>query len=311
MGVAKQLRSLPVWLVAQGLLVAVLFVVLCRVFFSGQSEPAALRPPVFHDISALDDGDVEQIDAWLQEQVALAQYPSLSVAIVCDGRVVYRRAFGFEDVEAGRQATPETSYHVASVTKVFTAALAVLLHERGVVNLDKPVVDYLPAGVSISTTPKVGATITLRQLASHTSGLPRDLGTPVQSVEGRYALEPQLLYGQLAKVKLVDDPGTSCAYSNLGIGLLGLALERAAGKPYDELLIELVCAPLQLQHTAIQPTDQHHVARGYSSEVPRRPEEHSYRNRLAASGGLITSAPDLAQFLLSQMEPGVFSREAL
>ena len=86
-------------------------------------------------------------------------------------------------------ATASTPFHVASVTKVFTASLAVMLHEQGVVDLDQPVATYLPEDVRISTTPELGATITLRQLASHTSGLPRGVPGKVQLVEGRHPSE--------------------------------------------------------------------------------------------------------------------------
>lgn len=270
-----------------------------------------LRAPGFDDVSAFADRDVARVDAWLQEQVALAKYPSLSVAIVRDGKMVYQGAFGFENLKANRKATPETSYHVASVTKAFTASLAMLLHERGVVDLDQPVVKYLPNDVSISTRPEIGAAITLRQLASHTSGLPRGVPGAVQSVEGRYQLEPERLYQHLAKVRLESDPGAEELYSNLGFGLLGHALEQAAGKPFDQLLKEVVCDPLRLERTAIQAHDRLRVATGYSGGFLRLETEHSYRQRLSPSGGLIASAPDLAVFLAAQMKPGLFSSEIL
>src|SRR5690606_1536121 len=83
--------------------------------FDDFQAPIEPRAPDFHDVSAFGDDDLARIDAWLQEQVDLAQYPSLSVAIVRDGGIVYQAAFGFENLEAARQATVETSYHVASV----------------------------------------------------------------------------------------------------------------------------------------------------------------------------------------------------
>lgn len=270
-----------------------------------------LRAPEFDDVSAFDDGDVGRIDAWLREQVALGQFPSLSVAVVRDGKTAYIRSFGFEDIKARRKATPESSYNVASVTKAFTASLAVILHDRGVVDLDQPAVKYLPVEVSISTSPDAGAKITLRQLASHTSGLPRGIPGRVQSVEGRYELEPKRLYDHLANVALDFDPGADEGYSNLGTGLLGHVLERAAGKPFDQLLQELVCEPLHMQSTAIQVDDRLHVVTGYSSSRPRRPAKHSYVERLAPSGGLVASVTDLAKFLSAQMKPGLFTSEML
>ncbi|XZE36098.1 serine hydrolase domain-containing protein [Pirellulaceae bacterium SH501] len=270
-----------------------------------------LRPPEFDDVSAFGEDETSRVDAWLQDQNSLAKYPSLSVAVVRDGEIVYRGAFGFEDIKADRKATPQTLYPVASVTKAFTASLAVILHDRGVIDLDQPVVKYLPTNVSISTTPELGATITLRQLASHTSGFPRGVPGPVQSVEAWYDLEPQRLYAHLASIKLESDPGTAEEYSNLGFGLLGHALERAAEKPFELLLQELVCNPLQLKTTAIPTDDKLRSATGYDSSGWRFETNASFRERLASSGGLVTSVEDLAKFLSAQMKPGVFSSEML
>ncbi len=307
----KRNRAKTAWIIF-AVLIAVISVV-AAVFnsFNDSSANSPLRSPPFDDISAFNEADLVRIDAWLQEQFTLGNYPSLSIAIVRRDAVVYRRSFGFEDIKAGRKATPETSYHVASVTKAFTASIAAILHARGVIDLDQPVAKYLPAGVTISTRPAVGATITLRQLASHTSGLPRGVAGPVQSVEGRYQLEPQRLYDHLAKAKLQFDPGADELYSNLGFGLLGHALELAAGKPFDLLLQETICDPLQLEHTAINENDKLRIATGYSSFNPRWEEKHSYRERLAGSGGLITSAADLAKFLSAQLKPGFFTTEML
>ena len=186
-----------------------------------------------------------------------------------------------------------------------------MLHESGVVDLDQPVVNYLPEDVSVSTTPEVGAKITLRQLASHTSGLPRGVPGRVQSVEGWYELEPQRLCDHLANVSLGSDPGSEELYSNLGFGLLGHALERAADKPFDQLIQELICDPLRLEGTAIPTEGKLHTATGYDGSSWRVERTHSLRARLAGSGGLVTTAEDLAKFLAAQMEPGVFSSQIL
>ncbi|MFT5091760.1 MAG: CubicO group peptidase (beta-lactamase class C family) [Porticoccaceae bacterium] len=289
-----------------------------------------LRGPGLGDVSEFSDNDISHMDSWMQTMRG-DTYPSLSAVVVRDGEIVYQGAFGFEDTTTERPATTQTQYHVASVTKAFTASLAVILHEQGVVDLDQPVAKYLPDGVSISTTPEVGATITLRQLAVGTSGLPRGVPGQVQSVEGWYQLEPQRLYDHLSNVKLhhhdpmVDvrlkfDPDTSDGFSNLGFGLLGHALERAAGKPFDRLMKEFVCDPLKLERTAIQADDKLRLATGYDwrshsgATTPSRTGakiKHSFKERLAASDGLVTTVEDLAKFLAAQMKPGVFTREML
>jgi CubicO group peptidase (beta-lactamase class C family) len=304
-------RSNTAWIVLAVLIALISLLAGAWNSFKDSRAESPLLAPGFDDVSAFSNDDISRVDTWLQEQVALAKYPGLSVAIVRDGKIAYQEAFGFENIKAGRKATPQTSYHVASVTKAFTASMAVMLHARGVVDLDQPAVKYLPGDVSISTRPAVGARITLRQLASHMSGLPRGVPGPVQSVEGRYQLEPKRLYELLGNVKLEFEPGTNELYSNLGFGLLGHVLERAAGKSFDRLLQEMVCDPLGLERTAIQDSDKLNLATGYGSGNPRREEEHSYRERFASSGGLIASASDLAQFLSAQMRPGLFSSEML
>lgn len=271
-----------------------------------------LRPPGFDGVDPSDADDAARIDGWLREQVALAGYPSLGVVIVRDGRIVYRGAFGFADLESSTRATPETSYHVASVTKVFTTTLAAVLDERGIVDLDAPVLKYLPEGVTIGTKPEWGARITLRQLASHTSGLPRGVERPLQSVRGRYELEPKRLYDQLATIEFEFEPGTDDRYSNLGTGLLGHALERAAGTSLERLAQREILAPVGAKHTSLGLAgNEMMVATGYGSSRPRQPVEHDYETRLIGSGGLVASAPDLARFLVAQMEPGPFSKEVL
>ena len=272
---------------------------------------ASKRGPGLEEISAFVEGDIDHIDDWL-ERVKDDRYPSLAAIIVRDGEVLYRGAFGVEDKESKRPATTNTQYNVASVTKIFTASLAVILHEQGVVDLDQPAVKYLPSKVRISKTPQSGANITLRQLASHTSGLPRRVPGQVQSPEGRYALEPERLYALLEEVELEFAPGTSREYSNLGFGLLGHVLELAAKKPLDELLQEYICTPMGLTGTAMEGNSKLQPAKGYGWQKRGGIKTaHSLKERLAGSGGLVTSTDDLGRFLMAQMKPGVFTTEML
>lgn len=281
---------------AAGLLLVVCFGLVGAAYVLDQKDPEPPRAPAFADISVFDLAACKKLDAWLDAELARGQYPSLSIAIVQNGQIAYQRALGFENLKTFKMATDKTSYHVASVTKSFTALMAATLHARGVIDLDAPVAKYLPSDVVISATPERGAKITLRQLASHTSGMPRGVPGAAQSIEGRYELEPARLYDHLRKMKLECEPGAGQRYSNFAFGLLGHALERAAGKPYAQLLDELVCKPLGLERTALEETPNLSVATGYSSMVPRREVTHSYRERFAASGGLITTAADLARF---------------
>lgn len=280
--------------------------------FAGPANVSAgVSEPSFDDVSSFAQEDVTKIDHWLDEQAEKLKYPSLAVAVVRDREVVYSRAIGYADVAARLPATLRTQYDVASVTKVFTATLAVLLDEQGVVGLDDPVVKYLPSGVLISRTPELGATITLRQLASHTSGLPRGVPGRVQIAEDWYALQPRRLYDHLSRIELDSNPGTNERYSNLGFGLLGHALERAAGEPLDQLLTRLICEPLELRQTTIPFDASVRAATGYDEGGTDRAITHSRAERLAGSGGLVTSAEDLCKFLSAHFDTRIFSSATL
>ena len=132
----------------------------------------------------------------------------------------------------------------------------------------------------------------------------------VQSAYWRYDLDPERFYALLPDVTLEAEPGTTARYSNLGFGLLGHALELAAKNPLNELFQEHICKPLGLAHTALHVDADLLVVTGYSTPPPL-PERASYQHRLAGSGGLVTSAGDLAKFLAAHMKPGTFSSNTL
>lgn len=132
----------------------------------------------------------------------------------------------------------------------------------------------------------------------------------VQSAYWHYDLDPERFYALLPDVTLEAEPGTTARYSNLGFGLLGHALELAAKNPLNELFQEHICKPLGLAHTALHVDADLLVVTGYSTPPPL-PERASYQHRLAGSGGLVTSAGDLAKFLAAHMKPGTFSSNTL
>lgn len=125
-------------------------------------------------------------------------------------------------------------------------------------------------------------------------------------------MEPQKLYDHLAQVELQSYPGEAEAYSNLGFGLLGHVLEEAAKKPLHQLLDDWLCQPLDLRNTGIEGLSSLKPATGYASQIRGGGKRtHSLKERLAGSGGLVTTTEDLGKFLIAQMEPGVLSEATL
>jgi CubicO group peptidase (beta-lactamase class C family) len=136
----------------------------------GQNPPV-VGPAANAPANAAPWVDPAEIDRLVEAGMRLSGAPSYVVGIVSREGLVYAKAFGLADIGANRRATVETIYQVGSVTKTFTATLLCILIDEGTLSLDDPVAEYLPAGVCLPTDHHGAPAITLRHLATHTSGL--------------------------------------------------------------------------------------------------------------------------------------------
>jgi CubicO group peptidase (beta-lactamase class C family) len=246
------------------------------------------------------------LDVWLDSFRRSSRLPSLSVGIVRGAELVYARAFGVADRAASRPATLDTMYRIGSVTKVFTTTLLAILRDHRIVRLDDGVEDHLPKEVRLPSDPR-GVPMTLRHLATHSSGLPRlpvNLTPRGDDAYGGYT--PEALYDGLARTRLDFPTGSDYSYSNLGVGLLGHVLERAGGKPYEKLLEQYLLRPLRMDDTTItlRPDQQARLAVGYKEEDPTRTAADWDFGCLAPAGALVSTIPDLARFLALQLRAG-------
>jgi CubicO group peptidase (beta-lactamase class C family) len=209
----------------------------------------------------------------------------------------------------GSAVTANTFFEIGSITKTFTALVLATMVESGRVRLDTPVRELLP-GVAVPA--RDGAQITLEQLARHTSGLPRspqpfarDLWIARVQQSNPYTMDEETVLAALGEIRLKHKPGDGHgAYSNLGAGLLGIALRRAAeAGSYQDLVRDAVLRPLGLSDTAVRlaPEQEARLAQGHG--MRRRPVDAWYLDGLAGAGALRSTAPDLLRYLRAQAEP--------
>ena len=201
------------------------------------------------------DEDVDLIDDLAERAMRSGRRVGLVVGYVAGGEEWVAR------VRAHRHRRPRPArrgaiFEIGSVTKVFTGLLLADLAERGIVGLDDPLARYLPASVRVPAFE--GREIILADLASHTSGLPRNpkgmLGRWLRDRHNPFAaLTVEDVHEGLARTRLRRRPGERVRYSNLGVGLLGQALERAAEQPYEQLVRERIGLPLELCDTVVHP----------------------------------------------------------
>lgn len=193
-------------------------------------------------------------------------------------------------------ADENTVFEIGSITKVFTGTLLAEAVKRGEVKLDDPIAKYLPSTVKVPA--RGGREITLLDLATHTSGLPRmPTNFAPKNLQNPYAdYTVEQMYDFLSKYELPRDIGSKSEYSNLGMGLLGHILSLRAGMSYENLVKTRILLPLDLKDTTITlfPAQKTRLAQGYDING----EESSLWDlpTLAGAGALRSTAKDMARF---------------
>ncbi len=200
----------------------------------------------------------------LEAQVA-GRLPSLAAAVFHDGEPAWSDAVGLADVEVKEEATPDTQYAVASITKTFTAVAVMQLRDAGELELDDPLSRFLPEAAH-------GAP-TLQRLLSHASGIQRE--PPGEVWETLEFPGEQELLRRLGEAEQVLPGGAAWHYSNLAYALLGHVVARVSGGPFHDYVRERLLQPLGLTRTtwgAAPPAAKPYFVEPYSDAVQREPE---------------------------------------
>jgi CubicO group peptidase (beta-lactamase class C family) len=190
------------------------------------------------------------VDSITRRYIQKSNTVGLSIGIIKDGKV---STYNYGETKRGNNQLPtiNTIYEIGSITKTFTAAILAYYVNEGKMSLADPITKYLPD--SVATNPAL-KNITLVNLSNHTSGLPSlptnfNKQKPYDDANPYKNYNEQLLFAYLKKCSLKSEPGRKYAYSNLAVGLLGIILERVSGKPYEQLVNEIICRPLGLKST--------------------------------------------------------------
>ena len=256
--------------------------------------PLALVAAAAAPALAQDEAAVARVDS-LFAPWDRADSPGAAVAVLRNGVIVLERGYGSAQLEYQIPITPATVFHVASVTKQFTAFGAALLAERGVLSLDDDIRSHLPELADF------GPRITIRHLIHHTSGI-RDQWELLAI--GGWRLDDVITKDQILRMlarqrELNFEPGSEYLYSNSGYTLLAEIIARASGTPFPEWMAENVFAPLDMNRTHMHDDHRHLVPdRAYSYA----PDEEGWQNAVlsyanAGATSLFTTAGDLARWL--------------
>jgi CubicO group peptidase (beta-lactamase class C family) len=257
----------------------------------------------------------------LQEAITQQAFPAASVAVTHRGRLVALKALGrftydagapsFASVAKGRSGavTPATLFDLGSLTKVVaTTPMAMLLYERGLLELDAPVSAIVPEFTSDAAKDPRRHEVTLRMLLAHSSGLPAH-----EKLSLKARTRDELLHAAFT-TPLTANPATRAEYSDIGFIILGTALERVADESLDRFCRREIFAPLAMTSTTFNPPTE------IRAQIPPTVNDQTFRQRIiqgevfdenasvlggvAPQAGLFSTAADLAKFAHVMLNPG-------
>jgi CubicO group peptidase (beta-lactamase class C family) len=177
--------------------------------------------------------------------------PGGAVIVIQDGKILHEAGYGFANLAADAPITTSSIFHLASVGKQFTAISILMLRDRGKLNLDDPVVEYLPELAHF------GEGVTIRRLLNHTSGIPDAYsGKLLDALKDRSPTPTNVdLLGVLSGTEALRfTPGDQFEYSNTGYDVLGALIERVSGQPYPDFLEENIFRPLGMENSFSLPS---------------------------------------------------------
>ena len=241
----------------------------------------------------------------LRADVAADDVGGIVAGVMVDGDLVWAQAFGWADRDARTPMSTASISRTGSISKSVTAVLMMRLLDEGVIGLDEPVERYLPAFASVKDRRVDAQPVTFRHLASHTAGLIREPQWP-DAVVGPIELWDKRIVESLPLTAYDTVPGARYQYSNIGFGTLGLALAKAAGRPFMEMVRTEVLEPLGMTGSEFVVAGaklEARLAAGYvigqdgSIDGGQPAREHAGRGYKVPNGGVYSTVADLGRFM--------------
>lgn len=252
------------------------------------------------------------LDTYIESQLRRFSIPGAALAVVEGDQIVHQRGFGYAR-PGGETPSPETPFFIGSLTKSFTALAIMQLVEAGKVELDAPVQRYLPWFRLADA--QASAQISVRHLLHQTSGLPV---LPGMSDLGELDPHPGATERQvraLSTLKLARPVGAKFEYSNSNYNILGLVVEAASGESYSAYIQKQIFEPLEMMRSfsSKAAAQQNGLAVGhrYWFGIPVAAPDLQIPGGSLPSGQLISSATDLAHYLIAQLNAGRYREKQL
>ena len=271
---------------------------------------AALRPPLQAQAPAADrvrgdagvQGAQRLFTAWLEGQLLYRHLPGVAVGVVADQELVWAQGFGVADTARKVPMTPQTKFRMASHSKLFTATAVMQLREQGKLRLDDPVTKYLP-WFSVRPADADDPPITIEELLTHSSGLPREAGSHWTDFDFPTTEE---LRGLMREREAPFSPDVRWKYSNLAYSVAGLVIEAVSGQSWADYVQQHIYTPLGMTASSVD-KDVPGLATGYGRLMPdgtRATTPFIDARGMGAATGITSTVEDMARFASAQFRRG-------
>ena len=264
------------------------------------ARPADARPGPANDPEVL--AQQRLFTAWMNGQIEYRELPGVVVGVVSGDELLWAKGFGYADVKAKKPMTPDTKFRIASHSKLFTATSIMQLREQGKVRLDDPVSQHLP-WFGLKPAGEDDGAVTIEQLLTHSSGLPREAGE--HWVTGEFPTSEQVR-ALMSDRQAAFAPSVRWKYSNLAYTIAGMVVEKASGMKWADYVQTNIFAPLGMTGSSVD-RDVEGMAVGYGNRRPGSEREvfpFTDARGMAAATGMTSTVPDLARFVSAQFRTG-------
>jgi D-alanyl-D-alanine carboxypeptidase len=265
--------------------------------------PLSAQPPASRLGAEPDVLGAERLfSAWLDGQMLERGLPGVAVGVVADQDLVWSAGFGLADVAAKTAMTPRTKFRMASHSKLFTATSVMQLREQGKLRLDDPVSKYLP-WFAVKPAEADDPPITIEELLTHSSGLPREAGAHWTTFEFPTTEQLRAL---IPAREAAFAPEVRWKYSNLGFSVAGMIVEAVSGRKWADYVSSEIFQPLGMQSSSVD-RNVSGLAGGYGRRMPdgtRAINPFIDARGMAAATGITSTVEDMAKFASAQFRRG-------
>jgi D-alanyl-D-alanine carboxypeptidase len=247
-------------------------------------------------------GAIRLFSAWMDGQIAYRGLPGVVVGVVSDQQLAWSQGYGFANVAERVAMTPSTKFRMASHSKLFTATAIMQLREQGKVRLDDPVSKYLP-WFRLQPAEDDDGEITIEQLLTHSSGLPREAGDHWTTYDFPTEQEVRDL---MANRQAAFPASTRWKYSNLAYTVAGLVVEQVSGERWADYVQRHIFAPLGMTASSVD-RNVDGLAVPYARRMPdgtRQVLPFVDARGMAAATGITSTVEDMARFVSAQFRRG-------